>query len=317
MSISQTVRSFALFSLAVLLSPSVLAQGGTAAANCEPRVETASVLNSVGVNGFLYIDKFYARCLPVPAKQARPRYHPYNGGKFSTTLKNSSGQTVNTFVWYGDLITTIWEFERYEIVGGREALKQLEPGNYTLEYAIEDKVFQRFPFSLSTRASSDQFKPGTIYVLDGQWSEFAQLYAPNVDRFFQLIVWLRNEKDLAEPKQAPVPVAMRLIREKDKQLVAESDEGLKLNLTPTWRSVNLSFRRPNRAATKDTSEFKLSEILAQEGRYRIELMLNGQPYREYKFNVKNGMINDIDLAQMRKELYRISVPLTTERPARK
>jgi hypothetical protein len=68
--------------------------------------------------------------------------------------------------------------------------------------------------------------------------------------------------------------------------------------------------RPNAHQTKDFSEFKLNEVLSNDGSYTIELALDGRPYSTYKLNVKNGRLNDFDLAQMRKERYRIVVPLT-------
>ena len=279
---------------------------------CEPRVNTSSILSSVNVNGALYIDKMYARCLPPPSKKSNSNYeyHPYDGGKFSTVLKSSSGQLLNTFVWYGENIQSLWELSRYEVVGGAEALKKLSAGSYVLEFAIEDKVFQRFPFSLTTKQSSDQFKPETLYFLDGAWRDYAQLYSPNLDRFFQLHVWLRNEDSIIDPKPRAVPFHIGLIRESDKKLIAEDDEG-KLNLTNKWDMYTLSFRRPNAAQTKDYSEVKLNEILATDGKYRIELSLDGKLRSTYILNAKGGRINDLDLAQMRKDEYKIIIPLAS------
>ena len=284
----------------------------TPAANCEPHVQMSSILSSVDVNGFLQIDKFYARCLPIPAKKSASsyEYHPYDGGKFSSTLLTDKGEKLNTFVWYGEQIQSLWEMTRYEIVGGPNALKKVPPGSYVLEFAIEDKVFQRFPFSVATRESGDQFKPETLYTLDGGWRDYAQLYAPNVDRFFQLLVWLRKDDPVTDPKPVSVPVSMKLIRESDKQVVAVSDPDWKVSLTHKWHSFSLSFRRPGAAQAKDYSEFKLNEVLAADGKYRIELNVEGRPKAEYSFTVKGGRINDLDLVQMRKENYRIIIPLT-------
>jgi hypothetical protein len=256
--------------------------------------------------------KMYARCLPMPAKKSKTNYeyHPYDGGKFSTTLKSSNGQAINTYVWYGENILSLWEMSRYEVVGGAEAVRKLSPGSYVLEFAIEDKVFQKFPFSFTTKQSSDQFRPETLYLVDGMWRDYVELYAPNVDRFFQLMVWLRDEDAVAEPKRRRVPYRLRLIREADKKTIAESDENSALMLDHKWADVKLSFRRPDRAQTKDYSEFKLSEAIATDGKYRIELALEGRPAANYPFTVKNGRINDIDLAQMRKENFRILVPLS-------
>jgi hypothetical protein len=275
----------------------IFAQG---AGGCGPQISMGSLLNNVEVNGTLYIGQLYARCLPKPAKASSSNfeYNPYDGGKLSTVLKDKSGQVLNTFGWYGHNISGLWELSRYEIVGGQAALKKLAPGSYTLEFAVEDKVFQKLPFSVSTRESSDQFKPETLYILDGAWSDYAELYSPNLDRFIQLYVWA-------------APFSIRLVREADKKVLAEDSEG-KLNLTPKWRQYTLSFRKPNAAQTKDYSEFKLSEILAVDGKYRIELTLDGKPRSSYSFTVKDGKLNGLDLAAMRKENYRVIVPLSAD-----
>jgi hypothetical protein len=282
---------------------------------CAPEITKSSLLSNLNVDGALYIGKIYGRCLPVPVKKSKTNYeyNPYDGGKLSTIVKNSTGQTVNTFVWYGENILSTWEFSRYEIVGGTEALKKIAPGNYSLEFAIEDKVFQTFPFSVTTKESGDQFKPQTLYLLDGEWRDYAQLYAPNRDRFIKLYVWLRNTNATGGPNDAPVPVQARLIRVKDKQLLAETDDPYKLNLTYRWMSIDIPFRKPGAAAAKDYSEFKLSEILAMDGQYRFEVSVGGKPYSDYTLNVKDGKINDIDLVKMQKEEYKIFVPLTAAR----
>jgi hypothetical protein len=91
--------------------------------------------------------------------------------------------------------------------------------------------------------------------------------------------------------------------------LAETDDPYDLNLTQKWASVDIPFRKPGASKTKDYSEFKLSDILAVDGQYRFELSVNGRPYSDYTFTVKNGNINDIDLAKMQKEEYKIFVPL--------
>src|SRR5262249_14336062 len=142
------MRSLFGFTILFLASVATFGQGV-----CEPRIDTGTLLNNVQVGGTLYITSLYARCLPKPGQisTSAVEYTPYDGGKFSTVLKSSSGQVLNTFVWYGRNVQSLWELERYEIVGGGQALKRLMPGSYTLEFAVEDKVFQKFPFSVTTR----------------------------------------------------------------------------------------------------------------------------------------------------------------------
>jgi len=292
-----------------------LSFGVADAQNCTPRIDTASLLNAVSVEGSLYIGKFYAKCLPIPTKKSSTayEYNPYDGGKFSSVLRDAGGQTVNTFVWYGEHIFSLWEFNRYEVVGGPLAVKQLSPGNYSIDFAVEDKVFQNFPFSVTTKQSGDQFRPRTLYMLDGAWRDHAQIYAPNLDRFIKLYVWLRNVNNTGAPNPTAQTVTVRLVRENDKHVLAETDADYRLVLKHTWQSVDIPFRRPGAAQTKDYSEFKLSEVVAQDGRYHFEMTIDGKPYADYPFTVKGGRLNDVDLAQMRKDEYKIMIPLTATR----
>jgi hypothetical protein len=302
-------KSLILLSFVTFNSVSGLARNG----DCQPQVDMGSLLNNLSVNGGLSVGRLYATCLPVPSKKSQTsyEYHPYDGGKFSSVLKSANGETINTFVWYGEQITGLWELSRYEIVGGANSLKKLNNGNYTLEFAIEDKVFQTFPFSVTTAESKDQFNPKTVYLLDGMWQTYATLYAPKIDRFIQLNVWLRDTKNVGEFKPDPVQYGVKLIREKDKKVLAEGSE--KINLAYYWQSYPIHFRQPNLDQTKDYTEFKLSEVTAIDGNYTIEFTLNGKPYSSYKLNVKNGKLNDYDLTQMQKEKYKIIIPLNSGR----
>jgi hypothetical protein len=58
-------------SVAVLIGIFILGIGSaiTAQNRVNPRVQMSSLLSGVDVNGALYIDKMYARCLPAPLKR--------------------------------------------------------------------------------------------------------------------------------------------------------------------------------------------------------------------------------------------------------
>lgn len=185
-----TIRFFRRAGLSPALWLSVLcglaAAGGAAArvsaqAGCvAPRVRVKMLLDGIeaGAGGRLSLGRLYAVCLPEPARRGATNYayNPYDGGKLSTVLKSSNGQPINTFVWYAEKVAGLWELSRYEVVGGPQAVKPLAPGEYVLEFALEDKVFQRFPFSVSTAEGKDVYRPGTIYLLDGPWADYAELY---------------------------------------------------------------------------------------------------------------------------------------------
>ena len=117
--------------------------GGAARAQtqgaCQPRVRVKTLLDSlqVGGRGALSIGKLYAECLPEPVRRSQGNYgyNPYDGGKLSAVLKASNGQPLNTYVFYAEKITSMWEISRYEVVGGPQAVKPLAVGSYSLDFA--------------------------------------------------------------------------------------------------------------------------------------------------------------------------------------
>jgi hypothetical protein len=243
----------------------------------------------VGGRGALSFGKQYAECLPEPVRQSKTNYgyNPYDGGKLSAVLKSSNGQVLNTYVFYAEKITSMWELARHEVVGGPQAVKPLAVGSYSLDFAIEDKVFQRFPFTVSTAESKDVYRPETVYLLDGPWKDYAELYFPKPDRYTQLWVWLRDaESPGAQLKE--VQYTLKLVRERDNKLIAEGGGATSaMRLRPQWVGYKLSFR-PLAVPAGGSSEFHASELLASEGDHRIELALDGKPYAAYRVTVKNG-----------------------------
>jgi hypothetical protein len=259
---------------------------------CQPSVRMKTLLDSVqiGGRGALSLGKLYAGCLPDPARKSQTAYayNPYDGGKLSAVVKASNGQALTTYVWYAEKISRIWELSRYEVVGGPEAVKPLAVGTYTLEFAVEDKVVQRFPFSVSTVESKDVYRPATLYLLDGPWADYAELYFPKPERFTQLWVWLRDPDNAGVPRPKPVQYTLKLVRERDGTLIAEGGGATSaLALRPQWTGYKLSFR-PLTLPASGSSEFHASELLASDGDHRIELALDGKRHASYRVTVKDG-----------------------------
>lgn len=287
-----SVRAWvALCAACLCLFVNVGAARAQAAAPCQPRVRMKTLLDSmqVGGRGTFSLGKLYAECLPEPVRQSKGNYgyNPYDGGKLSATLKASNGQPLNTFVFYAEKITSMWELGRYEVIGGPQAVKPLAVGSYILDFAIEDKVFQRFPFSVSTVESKDVYRPETIYLLDGPWKDYAELYYPKPDRYTQLWVWLRDAEN-AGAQLREIQYTLKLVRERDGKLIAEGGGATSaMRLRPQWAGYKLSFR-PLAVAAGGSSEFHASELLASEGDHRIELSLDGKPYASYRVTIKGG-----------------------------
>ena len=266
------------------------------ARDCQPNVRMSSLLDGIKIDGTLRIGELYVECFTMPGNAAaKIIFDPYKGTKFTSDLKNSSGRVVNSFVWYGEkYFPDVAKMTRYEIVGGAGALKELTPGDYTLDFAIDGKVFQSFRFSVATKKSNDIYRPGLIYLLEGAWRDEAVLTSPTVENVMCFNFRLRADYALADVKPTKVPFELKMTRDKDRRLVAVIRDTT-LMLENTWKTYRTCFDRPAGEAAREYSSLKLKEIVAQDGRYTIDLSFDGKPYATYKFDVRNGKVNGEEL----------------------
>lgn len=256
--------------------------------DCSPRVSTGSLLDNLKIDsaGKLHFGRLYAACLPLPVRQSKTNYayHPYDGGKLSATLLDRYGERLGEFVFYGEKFTSVWELPRYETLGGAENVKPVvDSGYYSLRFAIEKNPFQRFDFGVRTIQSKDIYRPGKIYLLEGAWENYSLISFPNVNRYMQMRVWLRDAENAGiEPKIAQYTTELVSLADK-KVLARGGGETSSMRLTETWRAFNLSFRR-----VEGQGEFAPAEILKNEGVYCVNLSVGGKPYGVYFFAVVAG-----------------------------
>lgn len=281
-------KLFGLALFPILFLGSLISMNGQGNVNtdCQPRITLGSLLDNLKVDssGRVSVGRLYAVCLPEPVRKSKTiyAYHPYDGGKLAAVLKKSGGEKLNTFVFYGEKFTTLWELPSYEVLGGRESVKTLAPGGYELEFFAEDKRFMRLPFTVAALESRDVYRPQKFYLLDGAWRDYAEIYYPNVNRFMQMRVWLRDTENAGlEPKT--VQYAIELLRESDNKILARGGgERSGMRLLHEWQAFNLSFRGDG------SGEFTPAEVLKTEGRYRINLSVDGKAYGVYFFAVRDG-----------------------------
>ncbi len=286
---SKLLLKSVLFLLAMLCAPIVQAQN--TGADCRPGITFGSLLNSVKVsyvNGALQVEKLYAVCLPMPAKQSSSiyPYDPDTGGKLSMTVKSADGRSHNTYIWYAERFGNLWELSRYKVVGGYEAIKSLGTGSYLLEFAVEDKPFYRFPFQVVAVKSDDPYQPaGFRYFIEGAWNELGNLYYQRNEPQSSLIftAWVQ-EKSGKEGKRS-VPYELKLIRSRDNRVLAT--DAATLRLEPRWLKADLSLRPSD---GDGNSYFKAGELLREDGAYRFRFTIDGQLYGEYAFIVKGERI---------------------------
>ncbi len=277
-----------LMTLLLLASPS---QAQTQRPDCTPGVSFWSLLDSVAVeytSGILRLDKLYAVCLPAAVRQS-PSNYPYDpdgGGKLSTLLKTADGKLLSTYVWYASSIGGLWEMSRYKVLGGFESIKPLTAGNYLLEFAIEDKPFYRFPFSVVQIKSADPYQAaGNRYFIEGAWNEYGNLFYQRNDpqQSLQFTTWVQEKSGKLEKKS--VPYELKLINSKSGRVLGE--ESGTLRLEPRWLRARLSLRP---AGGDKNSYLKAVELLQEDGRYNVRLLIDGKVYGDYPFVVQGGQL---------------------------
>lgn len=267
------------------------AHSPTTQKSCTPGVSFWKLLEEVRIgysDGRLNMGRMYAVCLPAPAKQSTSNYpyDPDGGGKLSTMVKTADGKLLNTYVWYAESIGGLWELSRYKVLGGYEAVQPLAAGNYLLEFAVDDKPFYRFPFSVAVIKSDDPYAPaGNRYFIEGAWNDYGNLYYQRNDpqSILTFTTWVQDKA--GHQNKNAVPYDMKLINTRDGRVLAVNDGALRLE--PRWGKAALNFRTNGGGAN---AYFKAGDLLKEDGRYTVRLNINNKPYGEYPFVVKGGRI---------------------------
>lgn len=286
------LRSIALIPvLAFTLFQTPDSHSPAAKTNCAPGVSFWNLLEQVRIgytDGRLGVGRLYAVCLPTPSRQSTSNYpyDPDSGGKLSTVVKTAEGKVLNTYVWYVENISGLWEMSRYKVVGGYEAVKPLTAGNYVLEFAIDDKPFYRFPISVVQIKNEDPYQPaGNRYFVEGPWNEYGNIFYQRNDpqSSLRFTTWVQDQA--GQQNKTPVPYEAKLVSLRDGRVIASNTGSLRLE--PRWLKADLYFRP---TGGDQNAYFKAGDLLREDGRYSVRLTLNTKQYGEYPFVVKGGRI---------------------------
>lgn len=275
----------------VVLALSLTATFANAQTQCTPGVSFWKLLDSVRIgyaDGRLSMEKLYAVCLPMPFKRTGSSfpYEPDGGGKLSTVVKTADGKELNTYVWYASSIGGLWEMGNYKVLGGYEAIKPLAAGNYQLEFALEDKPFYVFPFSVAEMKNDDPYQAaGTRYFIEGAWNEYGNIFYQRNDpaSTLRFTTWLQDKS--GHVRKESVPSELSLIRMRDNKVIGAAADSLRLE--PRWQQADFFFVPPG---GDKSSYLKASDLLSEDGQYTVRLSVDGAAYGDYSFVVKRGQI---------------------------
>ena len=267
------------------------AHSPTTQKSCTPGVSFWKLLDEVRIgytDGRLGLGRLYAVCLPTPAKQSSSNYpyDPDGGGKLSTIVKTADGKVLNTYVWYAESIGGLWELSRYKVLGGYEAVKPLAAGSYVLEFAIDDKPFYKFPFSVVSIKSDDPYQAeGNRYFIEGAWNEYGNIFYQRNDpqSILTFTTWVQDK--VGHQNKTSVPYDVKIVNARDGRVLAAHDGTFRLE--PRWLKADLHFRP---SGGDQNAYFKAGDLLREDGRYSVRLTINNKLYGEYPFVVKGGRI---------------------------
>jgi len=174
----------------------------------------------------------------------------------------------------------------YKFVGGYESIKPLTPGNYLLEFAIEDKPFYKFPFSVTELKNDDPYQAaGSRYFIEGPWNEYGNIFYQRNDpaSTLRFTTWLQEKSGHAS--KTSIPSDVKLIRARDGKVIGAAADPLRLE--PRWLQADFYFTAPG---SDKSSYLTARDLLSEDGRYTVRLAIDGKLYGEYPFTVKAGKI---------------------------
>jgi len=246
-----------------------------------------SKTGNVTLGGF---DRITAVFLPPPQSQAYYPYNPDNGDKFWAVLSAADGTQLARYdfwaqqptapywaiddMWATDLVTD-------ERIGTKQV--PLEPGDYTVDFHLPTGRFYTFSFAVTRLDSDDPSKAQSYWFLEGPWRDWGCLTYAEADPTQSLTwrVFMRNKgREASESMSAQVVVS----RDADGSTVCTSRSGMSYDLMREWRSRDFDLVHPTGAM------FNAGELLARDGGYTLRMIVDGQLYGTWHFQIANGQL---------------------------
>lgn len=260
-----------------------------------PGLLYSTLLNGVKLNqqtGSLRLEDIQAVFLPVPQSTDSWKYNATDG-KLTATLTTDQGKALGEYRFHARQTRGVfWLLGSHQVTtpggGTGNDIKITSAGNYLLQFAVEDKPFYKFPFSVAVQTSGDEFDPGKRYYLDGDWSKMGYLFygGANPKSSIEFKTWLRDKNKTDAFRSDKVDI--RVIRSSDKKVVAVSgtrSNGSTYQLKPTWVRYSFVLHTP-----KTVEPISAADILKNDGNYHVEVVVNGSNTARFPFSIKDNKI---------------------------
>ncbi len=268
---------FSLFLISLLFTNQILSQ------DLPPSMVYYSVLNGINLNAGNGVFRFVtgdddnailAAFLPPELLTNKKEMQ-----KAITLVLKKDADVVQEYHWkVGQLKGAFFWLVNHDVA---KAPFIKEAGNYSLEFLFRDKPLLNFPFSVSVEKSTDPYKPGDGYYLEGAWKDYAFIYLKDNDpeSAVWFSTWFRSKS--LEGKKPKVQV--ELLKD-GKKITSWKKEADALFMPSQWLEKKFNF---------DQGRFKAKDLL-KDGNYQFVVTVDNNIFGKYNFIVKDAKIKYID-----------------------
>lgn len=247
-----------------------------------PSVLYSTLLNGMTMqsNGRLRLSKLTGYFIPRPttATGSQYLYNPDDGAALDAVIKKSSGETVCVMGAYAmphDKVA--WRFDSFRDRNTKEMDYQFtEPGDYVMEFQIEGKAFQRFPFTVRRVGSDDPYAGEELWQVEGDWSKYGYLHIPNNSPSSGVAfkMWMQDSQPRSKQGSA------KIIGPGGQVVGTAPEAGYRVQTR--WARHPFNFRTEKGMLTG-------AQLTAKPGNYTLQLTLDGQ-VTEFPFQVSDSKI---------------------------
>ncbi|HVG30354.1 MAG TPA: hypothetical protein VM864_11680 [Pyrinomonadaceae bacterium] len=159
-----------------------------------------------------------------------------------------------------------------------------QPGDYVLSVHIDGQPITTLPFQMKREASNDPFNPTTTFVREGPWRDLAHFSnRPEVPDSHLEFSWWTSLRELPPGTKNPL-VTLHIMH------AGQEIASTRSPVVPTqtdWQFLYQEFHFP---AEKQVRWMTLADLTKRDGEYTVVAKVNGKPFKSYKAEVRNGML---------------------------
>jgi hypothetical protein len=250
-----------------------IAMAEVAAQHYKPAVEYQSLMNV----------RYYENNGGFLVEDLQVVFPPQGAQKGSFIITKSTGEVVSTV----PLRLKVMENPAFGVLqpdGVPGNAKVGATGDYVMAVKIGNDTITSLPFSLKQEVSADPFKPGSRFIREGQWKDFAYFSsAPEVQNGQVYFNFWMSLREMPGVKNAKVTIHLLA----NGQEIAAS-RGPVIPTLDDWQFFQ--HREMIMATVPKQKWLTLNDMTSKPGELTLIVKANGQPVKSYKVRAAGGQL---------------------------